>query len=532
METMPASSPQTVSRVRVSAGMLAMLIGAAAVLLHALVAVFTPYGIFRDELYYIACSKRLAFGYVDHPPLSIVTLFVARNLLGDSMFAIRLVAALLSGLTTWLTGMIALRMGGSRFAVAIACLAAMLTPISIAMHSVYSMNALDHFFWTLGAWLFLPLVEMTKEGEPSLETSVRQKYWWLLLGLLIGLGSMNKIGMLWFAAGIAVAVLFTPLRRQLRTPWPWVAAGIAVLLFLPYVLWNAANDFAHLEFIRNATTMKYGGISRLGFLRDLFLEVNPLYVPLFLIGLWYLFLHPKGKAFRALGMVFLVAFAILFLNGHSKAEYLSPTFPMIFAAAGVWLESVSQRRPSVLRPVLVVWVVAAGLLLLPFAAPVLPAAAFVKYTDLLGVSHPNSESRNLDVLPQFFADMHGWEDFAKTISKVYLSLPEKERRDAVVFARNYGQAGAIEYYADRYPAPRVIAVHNNYWLWGYPEQIGTVIVIGGEEKTHRASCDEAVEAAVFRSSYVMPYENNQTIWICRGLRRSIKVIWKEEKVYI
>ena len=148
------------------------------------------------------------------------------------------------------------------------------------------------------------------------------------------------------------------------------------------------------------------------------------------------------------------------------------------------------------------------------------------------MSHPNSESRELAELPQFFADMHGWEDLARTVSEVYLSLPEAERLDAVVFASNYGQAAAIEYYAGRHPAPRVICVHNNYWLWGYPERIGTVIVIGGDADSHRRSCADARKAAVFHSPHAMPYENNREIWICRGLHRAIEEIWQEEKAYI
>jgi hypothetical protein len=227
-----------------------------------------------------------------------------------------------------------------------------------------------------------------------------------------------------------------------------------------------------------------------------------------------------------------VTFFILIGNGHSKAEYLSPTFPMIFAAAGVWLQQLLEKRSRLLHALPIFIVVATGLALIPLAAPVLPVQSFVSYTKMLGVNQPNSESRELGVLPQFFSDMNGWEDLAKTVSQVYLSLSEEERGDAVVLAGNYGQAGAIEYFADRYPAPRVISMHNNYWIWGYPARIGTLIVIGGEEEAHSGDCRELIEAAVFHSPYVMPYENNLKIWICRGLASSVEELWKAEKHYI
>ena len=517
---------------------LPVVFGLAAVLLHAAIAAFTPYGIFRDELYYIACSKRLALGYVDHPPLSIAVLAGLRALIGESLFAIRLLPALLSGVTVGLTAVLALRMGGTRFSAVLAALAAMFAPIALAMSSVYSMNAIDHLFWTLGAYALLRLLQGARAGESEDNAWIDAEgtRWWLLLGLLIGAGAMNKIGMLWFAAGLVVATLLPPLRRWLRTPWPWLAALLAALLFLPYVLWNAAHDWAHLEFIRNASTMKYGGITPLSFFSDLLLEMHPLYLPVWLCGWWYLLFHREGRRWRPLAAIPLVTLAILLVNGHSKAEYFAPTFPLLFAAGAAWigqaLRNGTVRHAAAWRAVSGIAVVAAGLLLLPLATPVLPVPLFQRYTAFIGVSHPNSESRELAELPQFFADMHGWEELARTVSEVYLSLPEQERRDAVVFARNYGQAGAIEYFRKRYPSPRVICVHNNYWLWGYPEHMGTVIVIGGDERTHRASCRVARKAAVFRSPHVMPYENNTPIWICRGLHRAIREIWKEEKAYI
>src|SRR5436189_1700215 len=84
---------------------------------HLAVNAFGGYGYFRDELYYIACSKHLAAGYVDQPPLSILVLAVATRIFGDSVFAIRLVPAILSGLSVGLVGLLARRMGGGRAAI-------------------------------------------------------------------------------------------------------------------------------------------------------------------------------------------------------------------------------------------------------------------------------------------------------------------------------------------------------------------------------------------------------------------------------
>lgn len=496
------------------------LLAAAAALLHILITLVTPYDIFRDELYYIACSRHPALGYVDHPPLSIWILGFSRFHFGETLFAIRLLPALASGAVVWMSGLLAVRMGGGRTAVLFTALAVTLAPIFLAMHSIYSMNVFDHLFWVLGAYL---IVRLLQKAEPRL---------WIFLGVVIGLGSLNKIGMLWFAAGTVAAVLLTPLRAELRSRWPWIGAALAVTLFLPFIWWNITHDFAHLEFIRNASAYKYAGLTPLDFLFGQLLLHNPLFLPVWLGGLYWLFFHAEGKKYRALGIVFLLTMVILLVNGSSKAEYLAAAFPMVYAAAGVWIEGSTRERLRWVRPAAFTVLLCAGLLLLPMAAPVLPAETFIRYSSMLGVTHQNSEGKEMAELPQFFADMHGWEDLARTVSSVYLLLPEHERARTVIFGHNYGQAGAIDYYADRFPLPPAVSVHNNYWLWGFPDTVETVIVIGGDGKNHRTSFDEVRRVTVFRSPYRMPYENDLSIWICRGLTRSLHDIWNSEKHYM
>jgi hypothetical protein len=176
--------------------------------------------------------------------------------------------------------------------------------------------------------------------------------------------------------------------------------------------------------------------------------------------------------------------------------------------------------------------VVTSIMILPQAVPVLPVGAYIKYAGALGVKPSTPEGLELTELPQFFADMFGWEGLAKDVSAVYLTLPEAERPSAVVFARNYGEAAALEYYADRYPLPRVICTHNNYWLWGYPKEgLRTVIVLRGRMEDHKKSCDEVTLAAVHTCCYCIPYENNMPIYICRGVHVSPADIWKSEKSF-
>ncbi len=499
--------------------MLLALLSGLAVLLHVGIELFAGYGIFRDEFYYIACSKRLAFGYVDHPPFSIWVLFLWRQLAGESQFAIRLLPALVSGAAVWMSGSLARRMGGGRTAVVFASLLFILSPICLAFASIWSMNILDLLFWLVAARIALDALE---EGKP------RQ---WLLLGVVLGLGCMNKISMVWFGLGLASVLIGSGARRQLRTPWPWAAVGIALLIFLPFALWNASHDFAHLEFIRNASMDKYGGITRADFLFSAILIHNPFAIVAVLGGLYWT-LVGAGQRFRALGVIWLVTFIILLVNGHSKPEYLTAATTLMFVAGGVWIEQWSGKRANVFRVAFTAVILVSGILLAPLAAPVLPVESFIAYNNAIAPPVKNSEGHAMGELPQFFADMHGWESMAATVSKVYSSLPDEQRTSAVVLAHNYGEAAALEYYSDRHPLPRVISMHNNYWLWGYPSGIETVIVIGGSQDDHSTACKSVVAAATHRHRYAMRYESDLTIWICSGFRVSISEIWRSEKHYI
>lgn len=505
-------------------GDLVIILGFAfgALLFHLLVNAFGGYGIFRDEFYYIACSKRLAAGYVDQPPLAMFLLAASRALFGVSQAGIRVLPALSHALTIVLGGLIARRLGGRRTAVVLTCIAVTLTPIIIGHTHIFQMNSFAHLFWALAAYL---LVLIADNSRP---------YLWILLGIVLGLGLLNKIDFLWFGVGLAAALLLTGLRKHLATPWPYAAAGVALLIFSPFVIWNITHDFAHLEFIRNASGGKYAGLSRLDFVAGQALLLNPVNMLIWVPGLFYLLFNREGKRYRVLGMIYAVAFVILVANPHSKAEYLGPAYLMLFAAGGVaverWASKGKGRDKAVVS--LATLSILGSLLMLPFAVPVLPVETFIKYQAALGMKPASAEDMELSELPQFYADMFGWEGLARDVSDVYRSLPESERASAVVLTRNYGEAGALEYYAPKYPLPRVISTHNNYWIWGYPEEgVGLIIVLRGDEGDHKESCDEVRLAAVHTCRYCMPYENNMPIHICRGLRVPLAGIWEAEKAF-
>src|SRR5579863_2310964 len=233
------------------------------------------YGYFVDELYYLACSRHLDWGYVDQPPLIALLTWITRSLIGDSLPAIRLLPALAGAGEVALTALIARELGGNRVAQALAALAVLVAPGILAVDNFLSMNAFEPLFWLGCAFL---LIRIVKTGNQKL---------WIWFGILAGVGIENKYSMLIFGAGIVVGLLFTPQRRLLATPWIWIGGAIAFLIFLPNLLWNIHHHFPFLELQEN---IRHSGrdvsLGPLSFFAQEILLMHPLTIPIWLAGLW------------------------------------------------------------------------------------------------------------------------------------------------------------------------------------------------------------------------------------------------------
>lgn len=483
---------------------------------------FFSYGMFRDEYYYLACANRLDFGYVDHPPLSIWILTLWKMFFGDTMLVIRIVPAIISSISLMILGLLTQKLGGGKSAIILAMISFMLTPIFLGMNTIYSMNTFDYFFWISSAYLFLKLIQ------------TENKKYWIGLGIILGLGLLNKTSVLWLGAGILAGTIFTPLRKDLKTKYPYIAFIIAILIFSPYIIWNVTHDFAHLEFMRNAATEKYGGLTPISFIMDQLLIHNPVTILLWLPGIIFYFFRRDSRQFRPLGFIWLTTFVILLINGHSKGEYISAAYQVLFAGGAVLIEKWSALpKRNWLKYSSAVPVVLTGILLSPFARPLLSPETFIKYQSAMGLEPPNNEGQRLVGLPQFYSDMFGWEDLAKNVSKVYQSLPKEDRKNTFAYCTNYGKAGAIEYYSKKYPLPKVICPHNSYWYW-WPDsnRPSTFIIIGGEIVDHFESLNEVYQAGYHKTRYAMPYENNLHLFIGHGFKRSMNEIRQRVKNFI
>ena len=502
------------SRGRVIAGAV-FAIAAAKLLVHLYAGRY--YGYFVDELYYLACSRHLGWGYVDHPPLIAVITWMARMPLGESLPAIRLLPALAGVGEVILTALIARELGGGRYAQAVAALCVLVAPGCLLANHLLTMNAFEPLFWMGCAWL---LIRMIKTSNERL---------WIWFGVLAGFGLENKYSMAIFGAGIMAGLLLTPQRRLLASRWLWIGGAIAFLIFLPNLLWNVAHHFPFLEL--QANIRRSGRDVPLGplqFFGQETLTMNPLTLPLWLGGLWFFFGSKLGKPYRVLGWAWMFT-ALVIVAFSPRVYYLFPAFPLLFAGGGVvwdaWLSGQSAWRRFAWPTLLA----ASGAILAPLAIPVLPPETYVRYTQTLHLAPPAIETHRLGPLPQLFADQFGWPEMAATVARVYNSLPEGVRQRTAIFAQNYGQAGAIDLFGREYGLPPAIAGHQNYFFWGPRDYTGeSVIVMAGRQDDLDRRFASVEKVARVEHPYSMPYEHFD-VFYCRGLRQPLKEIWPQVK---
>lgn len=497
------------------------LIALAKFLLHLIVNATTAYGYFRDEFYYLACSDHLAWGYVDQPPFSILMLKMSSFLFGESLWAVRIFPALAGAGVIFITGLIAMKLGGKLFEVALAALTVFIAPIFLAMNGYYSMNSFDHLFWVGAVYVLMLIID-----KPSLNL-------WIMLGLILGLGLMNKISVLWLGAGIFMGLVFTSNRRLLLAKEPYIAAGIAFLIFLPYLIWQHVYDWPLLEFIQNASSNKYVENSAFDFASEATMMMHPFNFLIWVIGLGFFIFHRNGKKYRLLGIIFFTVFLILASNKTSKAEYLAPAFPMLLAGGAVLIGKWIKEKFAWIRTAMVFLIITGGILTAPLVVPVLPVEKYISYAKALGEEPSTSERKEVGSLPQFYADMHGWENMAKEVSRVYEGLSDAEKKNSVVFGQNYGEAGAIDFYGRKYTLPRAISSHNNYWIWGpgeIPRDI-VVIILGSNLADNSKIFEQVEQKGTVVSKYAMPYESNLPVFVGREPKGSLEEFWPDLRHY-
>jgi Dolichyl-phosphate-mannose-protein mannosyltransferase len=464
-------------------------------------AVSARYGFHRDELYFIACARHLAWGYVDQPPLT-PALVRLSLLVGDSPTVLRVLPAVAGAGVVVVSALLARDLGGSRFAIGLCALATATMPVLLAASHLAGTTPYDLLAWSLVVLLVARAV--VRHSGPG----------WLLAGAAAGLGLLNKHTIAAFLVpGLVLALLVSPQRRVLSTRWPWLAGLLAVGIAMPTLVWQARNGWPELTMVHALHTAHSSASDTVKFLPAQLLYAGPVAAPLWIGGLVCLFRDPTLQPYRFLAWWYVVLLVAMQVVVPGRPYYLAAMYLPLFAAGARWVERRERRGlrlPSRAWP----WLVGVvGCLLVLLALPVLP--------ERFWHSLPPKDI-NYDMGEEI-----GWPRMVGQVAAVYDGLPASVRRETVVFTSNYGEAGAIDRFGSSVGLPQAYSGHNAFWGWGPPPgSPGTVLLVGDDTASWRGWCATmTAEGQLSNGVGVQDDELGAPLTLCSGVRGTWAQIW-------
>jgi 4-amino-4-deoxy-L-arabinose transferase-like glycosyltransferase len=481
--------------------------------LHLTVNLRTPYGFHRDELLYLGMGRHLQIWGMDFPPAIAIVAEASRTLLGDSLAAIRFFPALFGSAVVVLAALIARELGGGRIAQGLAAFCVLTSPLFLRSANLLQPVVMDQLIWAAALYALVRLCRGYGPGG------------WLLLGLVLGLGLLTKFSVTFIGLAIVAGILLSPLRTALLTPWPWIGLASALAVGAPSLVGQIRLGFPVFSQMADLRASQLDRITPADFLLG-----QLLWGPAVLIaiaGLYGLLAGPVLRPFRALGWSCVAALAILVLL-QGKPYYAGPLYPTLFAGGAVLVERAADGlRGELLQVGTVAVLFAFSLLTFPLGVPILPPPAMAEYAHALGVEAAvRTNTGETLPLPQDYADMLGWEEQVATVARVYHTLPDDQRRDAVVVAGNYGEAGALDFYGPRYGLPEVVSPAGSYWFFGPGDRPGKVVItIGVPEDDLRRFFDSVATAATVSHAWAVPEERSLTIHVGTRPRTTLQQLW-------
>ncbi len=487
------------------------------------------YHIFRDELYFIVCGRHLAWGYVDQPPIVPLMTRISELLFGlKSLALFRTFCSLAGAAEVALTGLLAWRLGAGRWAQALAMTGILLAPIVMGLDATISTSLFEPIFWMAVA---LALMELARLADRGIRSGRAVAWCWIALGVTAGLGLENKWNEVFFLVCLLAALLLTRQRRILASKWFLVGFALIVLLILPNLLWEVHHHWATLELLHNdQIDGKNVHVGPLAFVLDQLEVFGFLMAPLWIGGVLWLLFSRRARAFRFLGVTYVLYLALMMFL-HAKDYYLAAIYPLYFAAGAAAWDALFRKGwlRRGLTPAYVGLHVLGTAIFLPMILPVLPPARELAYMTKLHFQPPQLETGTTAPLPQYDADMLDWRHKADLLASAWLSLPPQERAQAVIYAKNYGDASAVDVY--RPDVPPTISGHQNYFFWGPRGYSGQVMIIFGDDReTLDAEFDSVQVFAQDTNPWVEPYERGP-IYICRGLHGNLATLWPKVKFW-
>jgi hypothetical protein len=472
-------------------------------------AVSTRYGYHRDELYFLSAGRHLAAGYVDQPPLTPVLAQLSAVVSGNSLVVLRLIPALAFAALIVLTAAMSRQLGAGRTGQVLAALATATCGQYLAAMHLLTTTTPDFVLWAVTLLLVLRLL------------TTGDRRWWLAIGACAGVAAEAKWNIGFLVAALAIGFAVTPARRLAANWWLLAGAVLAAALAAPDLVWQAAHGWPAFDV--------FGGLQHdAGHNRATYWPAQVVYTglvltPVWVAGLTWSLRSPQARRFRPAAIASVVAIVIFFILG-GKPYYPGGVFTFLFAAGSVPLERwLAGRRLHLGRiraaGLLGTAMVAASLVLLPVALPVLPASV-LRTVPLQNINYDLGETI-------------AWPRQVALVAREFDALPAAVRARTTIITGNYGEAGALARFGPAYGLPTAYSGANNFWLWGPPPARDTsAIAVGVDPALLRREFTRVRQVATFENGLgVSDDEDGTPIYLATGLRASWSQAWSRFRDY-
>jgi dolichyl-phosphate-mannose-protein mannosyltransferase len=407
---------------------------------------FSNFELHRDAYLYYAQSEHLAWGFVAVPPLTAVIGKIATMIFGNTTFAMRFFPALIGVVNVIIIGLMVKNLGGKKIAITFACLAFILSPSFLHSNTLFQPVSFNHFFWLLSGYLILLMI---KRNDPKI---------WVWIGLVFGLGFLNKYSIVFFCVAFAISLLISKHRTLYKSKYFAFALMLGFAIILPNLLWQYQNNWPvlmHMEELRE-TQLVHVQIS--DFIIDQFL-MNMQAVLLWTAGLLVLLFYKKERKFQLFGFIYIFIFLLLML-GSGKSYYTLGVYPILFVFGAYFFEKYIKKHLIIIFSILVISMFISFYISLSF-----DGIPFTTFEEAVVKDGFRWEGGDYHDIPQDMADMTGWSEIGQKVSEIYLSLGPENKENCDIFCYHYGQAGAVMFYGKKYDVPQPIAFNGSFVFW-------------------------------------------------------------------
>jgi len=466
------------------------------------------YGYHRDELLHLSASEHLDWGFMEFPPLIGLIGKISYVLFDYSLLGTRLFPTLAGVGILVLCCLMAKEMKGNKYGIFLAgvCILAFLP--FYRNHTLFQPVAFDQLFWTLGFYYVIRYIN-TEDNK-----------YLLLTGATLGVGLMNKYTILIWAFGIFIGMIFHQRAKVFKNKWWYISGLLSLLIILPNIIWQIQNK---LPILRHLQELNDSQLSQLNPYEFGLEQLNyPLTLIVSLIGVLFLF---NRKEYKSIGIAATVIFFTMWLL-QSKSYYVFALYPILFAAGSVKISSWLENKNGIWNYVVASIILIPSIPFIPHLTPILPIEKYVKYNKM-------EEHNGRIELTGDYADMFGWEEQVRIVDSLYHSLSDSNKKNCVLWAENYGEAGALKILGKKYGLPNPISRHGSFWKWGYGNENADVwISIGNETPSVEYVFEETELVKIIRHKYAIGEENGIPIYVCRKPKLNIKQWWKDYEPYI